>query len=157
MFPFGPQTAVFKIAGKIFAFSGLERLARQITLKCDPEHAECCAPSTPRSPRIPHEQAPLDHGHARRQPAGELLEELIEDSYDLVAPRQALRAELGGDGGGAAVRLGERDQALEQRAAADGAEQRVHRVLGVRHQAAHVAGLVRDAGDVGEAPFGFSA
>ena len=52
--------------------------------------------------------------------------------------------------GRAAVRLRERDQALEQRAAADGAEQRVDRVLGMRHQAEDVAGLVGDARDVGE-------
>ena len=39
------------------------------------------------------------------------------------------------------------DQALEHRHAAERAEQRVDRVLGVRHQAEHVALDVRDTGD----------
>jgi predicted DNA-binding protein (MmcQ/YjbR family) len=36
--PFGDQTLVFKVAGKIFALTGLEPFER-INLKCDPEYA----------------------------------------------------------------------------------------------------------------------
>lgn len=37
--PFGPDTLVFKVVGKMFALSGLERLPPQINLKCDPDRA----------------------------------------------------------------------------------------------------------------------
>ena len=37
--PFGPDTLVFKVMGKMFALYGLERLPPQINLKCDPERA----------------------------------------------------------------------------------------------------------------------
>ena len=39
-FPFDAQTLVFKVLGKMFALSGLERLPPQINLKCDPERSE---------------------------------------------------------------------------------------------------------------------
>jgi len=38
-FPFDEQTLVFKVMGKMFALSGLERLPPQVNLKCDPERA----------------------------------------------------------------------------------------------------------------------
>lgn len=37
--PFGPDTLVFKVVGKMFALSGLERIPPQVNLKCDPERA----------------------------------------------------------------------------------------------------------------------
>lgn len=37
--PFGPDTLVFKVMGKMFALSGLERLPPQVNLKCDPDRA----------------------------------------------------------------------------------------------------------------------
>jgi len=37
--PFGPDTLVFKVMGKMFALTGLERLPPQVNLKCDPERA----------------------------------------------------------------------------------------------------------------------
>lgn len=37
--PFGPDTLVFKVVGKMFALSGLERLPPQVNLKCEPERA----------------------------------------------------------------------------------------------------------------------
>lgn len=39
-FPFGPETIVFKVGGKIFALSGLENVPFKINLKCDPERAQ---------------------------------------------------------------------------------------------------------------------
>lgn len=36
-FPFDEQTLVFKVMGKMFALSGLERMPSQVNLKCDPE------------------------------------------------------------------------------------------------------------------------
>lgn len=38
-FPFDEHTLVFKVMGKMFALSGLERLPPQVNLKCDPERA----------------------------------------------------------------------------------------------------------------------
>ena len=67
--PFGEQAAVYKVAGKIFAIVGLDRTPPQITLKCDPEHGEVLrSEHAAIAPGVPHEQAPLDHGDARRQP-----------------------------------------------------------------------------------------
>ncbi|QCX01298.1 MmcQ/YjbR family DNA-binding protein [Aggregatimonas sangjinii] len=38
-FPFDEHTLVFKVMGKMFALSGLQRLPPQVNLKCDPEYA----------------------------------------------------------------------------------------------------------------------
>lgn len=86
-YPFGEQAAVYKIAGKIFAVVGLERTPTQITLKCDPEHGELL--------RGEHAAiAPGYHMNKRHwitvtldgSLAQGMIEELIEDSFDLVAP-----------------------------------------------------------------------
>ncbi len=37
-FPFDEHTLVFKVMGKMFALSGLERLPPQANLKCNPEY-----------------------------------------------------------------------------------------------------------------------
>lgn len=86
-YPFGPQAAVFKVAGKIFAIVGMEQTPAQVTLKCDPEHAEIL--------RAGH--AAIAEGYHMNKRHwitvtldGSLvpttIEELIEDSFDLVAP-----------------------------------------------------------------------
>src|SRR5918999_2858856 len=38
-FPFGPETSVFKVAGKMFALSALERTPLEVSVKCEPELA----------------------------------------------------------------------------------------------------------------------
>ena len=38
-FPFDEHTLVFKVMGKMFALTGLERLPAQVNLKCDPDYA----------------------------------------------------------------------------------------------------------------------
>lgn len=38
-FPFDEHTLVFKVLGKMFALTGLERKPSQVNLKCDPERA----------------------------------------------------------------------------------------------------------------------
>ena len=38
-FPFDEQTLVFKVMGKMFALTGLERIPTQVNLKCDPERS----------------------------------------------------------------------------------------------------------------------
>ena len=37
--PFDEHTLVFKVMGKMFALTGLQRLPPQVNLKCDPERA----------------------------------------------------------------------------------------------------------------------
>jgi predicted DNA-binding protein (MmcQ/YjbR family) len=87
--PFGEQTAVYKVAGKIFAIVGLVRTPADISLKCDPEHGEVL--------RAEHAAIiPGYHLNKRHWITVTLdgslpptmIEELIEDSYDLVAPRK---------------------------------------------------------------------
>lgn len=36
-FPFDEKTLVFKVLGKMFALTGLERMPPQVNVKCDPE------------------------------------------------------------------------------------------------------------------------
>ena len=38
-FPFDEHTLVFKVMGKMFALSGLERIPAEVNLKCDPERS----------------------------------------------------------------------------------------------------------------------
>ena len=38
-FPFDEQALVFKVMGKMFALTGLERKPPQVNLKCDPERS----------------------------------------------------------------------------------------------------------------------
>ncbi len=39
-YPFGPEAAVFKVLGKMFALVARENSPLRITLKCDPEEAQ---------------------------------------------------------------------------------------------------------------------
>jgi predicted DNA-binding protein (MmcQ/YjbR family) len=87
-YPFGERTAVYKVGGKIFALIGLEDTPAHLSLKCEPEYGEA----------LRSEHATIIPGyHLNKRhwisvildgsiPA-RLIEELIEDSFDLVAPR----------------------------------------------------------------------
>ena len=88
-YPFGEGTAVYKVSGKIFAISGAEHAPARITLKCDPEHGEA----------LRSEHAAIVQGYHMNKRhwitvtldgslPDVLIEELIEDSFDLVAPRK---------------------------------------------------------------------
>ena len=99
-FPFGPETSVFKVAGKMFALSRLTGDPLQISLKCEPLLAE-----------------QLREAHAAVRPgyhlnkrhwntvtidaslADQLVADMIEDSYDLVVSQlsQSRRRALGWD------------------------------------------------------------
>jgi predicted DNA-binding protein (MmcQ/YjbR family) len=83
-FPFGPETSVFKVAGRMFALSALAGEPLSVNLKCDPEIAVRL--------RNDHPQVTPGYHMNKRHwntvcPAGlpeSLVRELIEDSYDLV-------------------------------------------------------------------------
>jgi predicted DNA-binding protein (MmcQ/YjbR family) len=95
-FPFGPETSVFKVGGKMFALSQLVADSLRVSLKCEPQLAE-----------------ELREAHAAVIPGYHLnkrhwntviidgslpnatVRDMIEDSYDLVVsklPRASRRA-----------------------------------------------------------------
>jgi predicted DNA-binding protein (MmcQ/YjbR family) len=84
-FPFGPEHSVFKVAGKIFALSALERIPLEISVKCEPELAQALR-------RSYHAIRPGYHLNKRHWNTvtldgslpDQLVRDMIEDSYDLV-------------------------------------------------------------------------
>src|SRR5215469_12250986 len=62
-FPFGDEVSVFKVAGKMFALSDLDGDPLQLSIKCEPELA---GQLPGHRPRLPLEQAALEHGHPGR-------------------------------------------------------------------------------------------
>jgi predicted DNA-binding protein (MmcQ/YjbR family) len=95
--PFGPKVSVFKVSGKMFALSILDQVPLRISLKCEPELAEQL--------RATH-AAVLPGYHLNKRHwntviidgslTDQMIENMIEDSYDLVvgklprAQKQAL-------------------------------------------------------------------
>src|SRR5918996_127185 len=84
-FPFRPSTSVFKVAGKIFALSMLERTPLEVSVKCEPELAVGLRQSYPAIRAGYH----LNKRHWNTLTLDdslpdELERDLIEDSYDLV-------------------------------------------------------------------------
>jgi predicted DNA-binding protein (MmcQ/YjbR family) len=84
-FPFGPETSVFKVAGKMFALSQLHRTPLEVSLKCEPELAvglrdsyQAIRPGYHLNKR--HWNTLTLDGSLPDQ----LARDLIEDSYDLV-------------------------------------------------------------------------
>jgi predicted DNA-binding protein (MmcQ/YjbR family) len=84
-FPFGPEHSVFKVAGKMFALSGLERVPLEVSVKCEPELAVALRTSYDAIRPGYH----LNKRHWNTITIDGRLEDrivrdLIEDSYDLV-------------------------------------------------------------------------
>ena len=97
-YPFGPNTTVFKVHGKIFAIAALDGEPASVSLKCEPALAEQLradhAAITPgyhldkRHWNTVAIDGSLDDG---------FLRDLVEDSYDLVVSKlpQRVQRELG--------------------------------------------------------------
>lgn len=97
-FPFGPETSVFKVAGKMFALSQLDAESLRVSLKCEPQLAE--------ELRAAH-AAVLPGYHLNKRHwntvivdgsiAYDAIRDMIEDSYDLVVSKlpRARRRGLG--------------------------------------------------------------
>ena len=93
VFPFGPETSVFKVAGKIFAISALDRTPLNVSVKCEPELAVALRHSYEAIVPGYH----LDKRHWNTitldgSLADDMVRNLIEDSYDLIVaalPRRA--------------------------------------------------------------------
>ncbi|NYI90153.1 putative DNA-binding protein (MmcQ/YjbR family) [Amycolatopsis endophytica] len=84
-FPFDEGTSVFKVAGKIFALSRLEARPLRVSLKCDPDLAVQLRLDHPAITAGYH----LNKKHWNTvvldgSVPGSLVEEMTEDSYDLV-------------------------------------------------------------------------
>ena len=84
-FPFGPETAVFKVGGKMFALAQLKQRPLKVSVKCEPELGEQLR-------RTYDEIEPGYHLNKRHwltvtcggaAPDG-LVRELVVGSYDLV-------------------------------------------------------------------------
>jgi predicted DNA-binding protein (MmcQ/YjbR family) len=97
-FPFGPNTSVFKVAGKMFALSALRSTPLKVSVKCEPEIAEA----------LRHTYRAIQPGYHLNKRHWNTIEldgslsddqvgGMIEDSYDLVMaglPKRT-QAELG--------------------------------------------------------------
>ena len=103
-FPFGPETSVFKVGGKMFALGRLERAPLEVSVKCEPELARdlresyaAIRPGWHLNKR--HWNTVTLDGSLDDQ----LVCDLVEDSYDLVVaalPRR-VREQLGWESGAA--------------------------------------------------------
>ncbi|ANW20275.1 MmcQ/YjbR family DNA-binding protein [Streptomyces clavuligerus] len=83
-FPFGPETSVFKVAGKMFALGALDAAPLRLNLKCEPEIALRLRAEYPAI--VPGWHMNKRHWNTVTVPElpARMVEELIEDSYDLV-------------------------------------------------------------------------
>ena len=87
-FPFGPETSVFKVGGKIFALSQLGADSLRVSLKCEPELGQAL--------RAAH-AAVLPGYHLNKRHwntviidgslPDETVRDMVEDSYDLVVSK----------------------------------------------------------------------
>ena len=86
-FPFGPETSVFKVGGKMFALAQLKRRPLQVSLKCEPELGEQLRGTY-------DEIEPGYHLNKRHwltitlggTAGDDLVRELVAGSHELVAP-----------------------------------------------------------------------
>jgi predicted DNA-binding protein (MmcQ/YjbR family) len=97
-FPFGPEHSVFKVAGKMFALSALDRTPLQVSVKCEPGLAEMLRDSYPAI--RPGYHLNKRHWNTITLDGGvpeQLVRDMIEDSYDLIvsALPKRVREQLG--------------------------------------------------------------
>jgi len=84
-FPFGPETSVFKVGGKMFALSALGRAPLEVSVKCEPELAvdlrDSYAAIRPGYHLNKRHWNTITLDGSLPDP---LVRDLVEDSYDLV-------------------------------------------------------------------------
>ncbi|MEQ8703536.1 MAG: MmcQ/YjbR family DNA-binding protein [Phaeodactylibacter sp.] len=86
--PFGPDTLVFKVKGKMFAATGLSEPSFRVNLKCEPERAQELREAHPQI--IPGWHMNKKHWNTVFFEDGlheDLLLELIDHSYHLVVAK----------------------------------------------------------------------
>ena len=97
-FPFGPEHSVFKVGGKMFALSTLERTPLEVSVKCEPELAlQLRDTYTAIRPGYHLNKRHWNTITLDGSLSDQLVLELIADSYDLVvsALPKRTRDELG--------------------------------------------------------------
>jgi predicted DNA-binding protein (MmcQ/YjbR family) len=85
-YPFGPETSVFKVQGKLFALTALDARPLTVNLKCDPEDAVRLRGEYP-GLIVPGWHMSKRHWNTVTvdgELPDRLVRELVEDSYDLV-------------------------------------------------------------------------
>lgn len=83
--PFGPDTLVFKVYGKIFMLFSLDRIEQSVNLKCDPEKAIELRDRY--SEVVPGYHMNKKHWNTiflKGNITTKLIREWIQESYDLV-------------------------------------------------------------------------
>lgn len=87
-FPFGEETLVFKVGGKIFLLLSLDAMPTQFNAKCDPDQAlelreqyDCIVPGYHMNKK--HWNTVIVDGSL----SASLIKSLIDASYDLVKPK----------------------------------------------------------------------
>ena len=84
-FPFGPETLVFKVGGKIFALTALDGGSFRVNLKCDPVRAQELRSTYPEiAPGYHMNKTHWNTVDFEGELPESLLRELIDHSYDLV-------------------------------------------------------------------------
>src|ERR1700742_3679132 len=87
-FPFGPDTSVFKVGGKIFALSRLSQAPLRVSLKCDPSLAEELRKAHPAV--IPGYHLNKRHWNTviiDGSLSDTMISDVVEDSYDFVVSK----------------------------------------------------------------------
>ena|SRR5690348_1767836 len=87
-FPFGPETSVFKVSGKVFAISRLQENPLRVSVKCEPLLAEqlreahaAVIPGYHLNKR--HWNTVIIDGSLPER----MITDMIEDSYDLIVSK----------------------------------------------------------------------
>jgi predicted DNA-binding protein (MmcQ/YjbR family) len=89
-FPFGEDTLVFKVKGKIFFLAGLESMPLQFNVKCEPEKAIELREEYPGSV-LPGYHMNKKHWNTiivDGRLAAKQLKEMIDHSYELVSGKK---------------------------------------------------------------------
>jgi predicted DNA-binding protein (MmcQ/YjbR family) len=87
-FPFGPETSVFKVGGKMFALSQLAQRPLRVSLKCEPALAEQLRDA--HAAVIPGYHLNKRHWNTVILDGSlpdQMINDMIEDSYDLVVSK----------------------------------------------------------------------
>lgn len=86
-FPFGENTLVFKVLGKMFAATNIEEYV-SVNLKCDPEWAQELRAQTPLiQPGYHMNKKHWNTVESANFPDTHLLKKMIDHSYDLVVSK----------------------------------------------------------------------
>jgi predicted DNA-binding protein (MmcQ/YjbR family) len=88
-YPFGSDVTVMKVGGKMFALTPATDKPRSINLKCDPVRAQMLRQSYPEiTPGYHMNKQHWNTLDLTGNLTDELVRELIDHSYDLVAPKK---------------------------------------------------------------------